>query len=139
VQQPGGCDAVEAGHPDVHQDDVRVVQVDGGQHTTAVLGFADDHHLPGAGAVIRNQVGAIVGLLSLLYVAEPLLGFIPHVGTAVQEYGLGGLASGATATTGFAATTHLLAQAPAIAVLAGYALAVLLAGAVVLRHRDITA
>jgi len=78
----------------------------------------------GAGAVIRNQVGAIVGLLSLLYVAEPLLGFIPHVGTAVQVYGLGGLASGATATTGFAATTHLLAQAPAIAVLAGYALAV---------------
>jgi ABC-2 type transport system permease protein len=93
----------------------------------------------GAGAVIRNQVGAIVGLLSLLYVAEPLLGFIPHVDTAVQVYGLGGLASGATATTGFAATTHLLAQAPAIAVLAGYALVALLAGAVVLRHRDITA
>ena len=42
----------------------------------------------GVGAIIRNQVGAIVTVLALLYVAEPLLGFIPHVGTAVQKYGL---------------------------------------------------
>ena len=93
----------------------------------------------GVGAVIRNQVGAIIALLSLLYVAEPLLRFIPRAGTAVQVYGLGGLASGATGTTGFPATTRLLAQAPATAVLASYALAVVLAGAALLRHRDITA
>ena len=42
------------------------------------------------GAIIRNQVGAIVTVLALLYVVEPLLGFIPHAGTAVQKYGLGG-------------------------------------------------
>lgn len=93
----------------------------------------------GAGAIIRNQVGAIITLLSVLYVAEPLLGFIPHVGPAVQEFGVGGLATGASGTTDFPVTSHLLAQAPAVAVLAGYALVALLAGAVVLRHRDITA
>jgi ABC-2 type transport system permease protein len=107
----------------------------GGAVTTAIgaaLGV-------GVGAVIRNQVGAIVALLALLYVAEPLLGFIPHVGPAVQEYGIGGLATGATGTSGYPVTTHVLGQATAVAVLAGYALAVLLAGAALLRHRDITA
>jgi ABC-2 type transport system permease protein len=93
----------------------------------------------GLGAVIRNQVGAIVTLLSLLYVAEPLLGFIPHVGSAVQVYGIGGLAAGATGTVGFPENAHLLAQAPATGVLASYALVALLAGLFLLRRRDITA
>jgi ABC-2 type transport system permease protein len=93
----------------------------------------------GAGAVIRNQVGAVITVLGLLYVAEPLLGFIPHAGTAVQTYGLGGLASGATGTTGFPATAHILGQVPAALVLAGYALAFVLGGAALLRRRDITA
>ena len=93
----------------------------------------------GVGAIIRNQVGAIVTVLALLYVAEPLLGFIPHAGTAVQKYGLGGLAAAATHTTGFPATAQLLGQGAAVLVLAAYAAAVLLAGAELLRHRDITA
>jgi hypothetical protein len=62
----------------------------------------------GVGAIIRNQVGAIVTVLALLYVAEPLLGFIPHAGAAVQRYGLGGLAAAATSTTGFPASAQLL-------------------------------
>jgi ABC-2 type transport system permease protein len=93
----------------------------------------------GAGAIIRNQVGALVTILALLYVAEPLLGFIPHAGTAVQKYGLGGLAAAATHTTGFPATAQLLGQGAAVLVLAAYTAAVLLAGAALLRHRDITA
>ena len=93
----------------------------------------------GIGAIIRNQVGAIIAVLGLLYVAEPLLGFIPHVGTAVQQFGIGGLAAGATGTTSYPATAHLLGQAPAAFVLAGYALIFLTAGAVLLRRRDITA
>jgi ABC-2 type transport system permease protein len=68
----------------------------------------------GIGAIIRNQVGAIVTVLALLYVAEPLLGFIPHAGTAVQKYGLGGLAAAATHTIGFPATTQLLGQGAAV-------------------------
>ena len=93
----------------------------------------------GVGAIIRNQAGAIITVLALLYVAEPLLGFIPHAGTAVQKYGLGGLAAAATHTTGFPATAQLLGQGAAILVLAGYAAAVQLAGAALLQHRDITA
>ena len=91
----------------------------------------------GAGAVIRNQVGAVVTVLGLLYVAEPLLGFVPHAGAAVQTYGLGGLASGATATTGFPTSAHLLGQVPAALVFAAYALVFLVAGTALLRRRDI--
>jgi ABC-2 type transport system permease protein len=93
----------------------------------------------GVGAVIRNQVGAVIAVLSLLYVAEPLLGFIPGAGRAVQTYGLGGLAAGATGTAGFPSGAHLLSPVPAALVLAGYALAALLAGVAVLRRRDIAA
>jgi ABC-2 type transport system permease protein len=93
----------------------------------------------GVGAIIRNQVGAVVAIVFLLYAAEPLIGFIPGVGTAVQQYGLAGLAAGVTATASYPATTHLLGQAAAGAVLAAYAAVGLLAGAVLLRQRDITA
>ena len=93
----------------------------------------------GVGAIIRNQAGAIVAVLALLYVAEPLVGFIPHLGTAVQRYGLGGLAAAATHTTGFPTGAHLLGQPAAALVLAGYAAVTLLTGAALLRTRDITA
>jgi ABC-2 type transport system permease protein len=92
----------------------------------------------GVGAIIRNQAAAIVSVLALLYVAEPLLGFIPHLGTAIQQYGLGGLAAAATHTVGFPATAHLLTQPAAALVLAGYATITLLAGAALLSRRDIT-
>ena len=91
----------------------------------------------GTGAIIRNQVGAITAVLALLYVAEPLLGFIPHLGTVIQQYGLAGLAAAATQTTGFPASAHLLGQPAAVLILAGYATAALLAGAALLRRRDI--
>ena len=97
--------------------------IDGSQLAAIIIGSAAATAIGaalgvGAGAIIRNQVGAIITLLSVLYVAEPLLGFIPHVGPAVQEFGIGGLATGASGTTDFPVTSHLLAQAPAVAVLA---------------------
>jgi ABC-2 type transport system permease protein len=119
-----------------HVDAVQLVAVVAGGAVATALAAALG---VGAGAVIRNQVGAVVTVLGLLYVAEPLLGFIPHAGTAVQTYGLGGLASGTTATTGFPADAHLLGQVPAALVLAAYALAFLAAGAELLRRRDIAA
>ena len=92
----------------------------------------------GVGAIIRNQAAAITAILALLYVAEPLLGFIPHLGTAIQQYGLGGLAAAATHTVGYPASAHLLGQPAAALILAGYATAALLASAALLRRRDIT-
>ena len=92
----------------------------------------------GVGAIIRNQAGAIIAVLALLYVAEPLLGFIPHLGTAIQQYGLGGLAAATTHTAGFPGSAHLLGQPAATLILAGYAAAAPLAGAALPRRRDIT-
>ena len=92
----------------------------------------------GIGTIIRNQVGSIIAVLGLLYVAEPLLGFLPGIGNTVQKFGLGSLSSGASGTVGFPASTHLLGQVPAALTLAACALAVLLTGAVLLRRRDIT-
>jgi ABC-2 type transport system permease protein len=64
----------------------------------------------GMGAIIRNQVGAIVTVLAL-----------------------------ATHTIGFPGTAQLLGQRATGLILAAYAAAVLAAGAGLLRHRDITA
>jgi len=91
----------------------------------------------GVGATIRNQAGAIIAVLALLYVAEPLLGFIPHLGTAVQQYGLGGLAAATTDTIGFPASAHLLGQPAAALVLAAYATLAMLVGAALVKRRDI--
>ncbi|HEY1917339.1 MAG TPA: ABC transporter permease subunit [Streptosporangiaceae bacterium] len=89
------------------------------------------------GAIVRNQVGAVITVLALLYIVVPMFGFIPGVGPAVQEYGIDGLAAAATATTAYPIASHLLGQVTAGAVLAGYAAAALLAGAAVFYRRDI--
>jgi hypothetical protein len=57
----------------------------------------------------------------------------------MQKYGLDGLASAATYTIGFPATAQLLGQGAAVLVLTAYTGAVLVTGAALLRHRDITA
>ena len=49
AQQPGGRDAVELRHADVHQDDVGLVQVNSREHVAAVGGLADDVEVRGAG------------------------------------------------------------------------------------------
>jgi ABC-2 type transport system permease protein len=93
----------------------------------------------GAGAIIRNQAAAITAVLALLYVAEPLLGYTPYLGPAIQKYGLGGLVAASTRTIGFPPGAHLLGPPAAALILAGYATAALIAGAALLRHRDIAA
>jgi ABC-2 type transport system permease protein len=93
----------------------------------------------GVGAIVRNQAGAIVAALGLLYAVEPLLRFIPGIGDAVAKLGFGGLASAASATSAFQPDSQPLDQFPALLVLAAYAVAMLLAGASVLRRRDIAA
>ncbi len=61
---------------------------------SAVLGV-------GLGAVVRNQVGAIVAALGALYALEPLLSVIPGIGSTVQRFGFGGLTSAVSGTAGF--------------------------------------
>ncbi|MGI8712640.1 MAG: ABC transporter permease [Solirubrobacteraceae bacterium] len=92
----------------------------------------------GVGTIVRNQVAAIITALGFLYAVEPILTFIPAVGDAVQNYGLGGLSSGASGTTAFQPNLHTLGQAPALLVLAAYALVVLLAGTALFGRRDVS-
>jgi hypothetical protein len=91
----------------------------------------------GLGAIIRDQVGAVIAVLAVLYVVEPVFGFIPGVGPGVREFGIGGLVAGAAGTPAYPASPHMLGQAGAGGVLSGYAAVALLAGAVLLRRRDV--
>ncbi len=92
----------------------------------------------GIGAAVRNQVGSVIAALGLLYVIEPVLSLLPGIGAAVQRYGIGGLASAASGTSGFTSNAHLLEQAPALLLLCAYGLVALTVGAILLVRRDVT-
>jgi ABC-2 type transport system permease protein len=89
----------------------------------------------GFGAVVRNQVGAIIGSLVYLFVLEGLLGIIPGLDEVIPKYGLGGVS---TALSAVDDSGDLLAQLPAGLLFAGYC-AVFVAAGLVMRRRDVTA
>ena len=90
----------------------------------------------GLGALIRNQVGAIIGALGYLFVVEPLLGIIPGFDDVVQKWFPGGASSEAAGTSSL---EDPLGQIPASLVLAAYAAIFLVAGLAVIRRRDVSA
>jgi ABC-2 type transport system permease protein len=90
----------------------------------------------GLGALLRNQVGAIVGALGWIFVVESLIGIIPGLDEPVQKFGLSGLASSLTASD---SGRNRLDQVPAGLLLAAYAAIFVVAGIAVLRRRDVTA
>lgn len=91
----------------------------------------------GVGAVIRNQVGALVGGFAWLFVVEPLLAAIPTVGDQIWRFGIGGLADGLDGSG--SDNADLLGQVPAGLVLAAYVVLAAAVGAALLRRRDVTA
>lgn len=91
----------------------------------------------GLGALVRNQVGAVVGALSLVYAVFPLLGTLPRVGSTAQHFGFDGLSSAATGTTDFLARTRLPSAGVALGVLASYAFVVAVCGLAVFRRSDV--
>jgi ABC-2 type transport system permease protein len=91
----------------------------------------------GLGALVRNQVGAIVGSLAYVFVIEPLVGIIPGVDDIVAKWGLGGLSDGLAAGT-TDSDTDLFSQVPAGLIFAGYVAIFLVAGIYVMRRRDVT-
>lgn len=92
----------------------------------------------GVGAVVRNQVGALVGALAWIFIVEPLLTIIPGVDDILEKYGVGALMEG---LNGFddGTGTDVLAQLPAGLLLAAYVVLLALAGTALLRRRDVTA
>ncbi|WP_028067913.1 ABC transporter permease subunit [Solirubrobacter soli] len=91
----------------------------------------------GLGALVRNQVGAIVGSLVYIFVLENLLQIIPKFGDQLAKYGLGGVSGalfGVDSDSG-----DMLGQVPGGLLFAGYVLVFLIAGIALMRERDITA
>jgi len=90
----------------------------------------------GLGALIRNQVGAIIGALGWIFLIEPLLTLIPGFEDVITKWFPSGAA---TATAGTAGSADALDQVPAGLLLAAYAALFVAAGAFVLRDRDVSA
>jgi ABC-2 type transport system permease protein len=89
----------------------------------------------GLGALVRNQVGAIIGALGWIFLVEPLLGIIPGASDAIGRWFPSGAAA---AVAGTATIDDPLGQVPAGLLLAAYAAAFALAGALLMRRRDIS-
>lgn len=110
--------------------------VTGGEITLLVAGGIVAIALRGAfgvglGAIVRNQVAAVIGLLAWDFVVNGLLfGLAPSVGRFMPT-------TAADALMGLK-TTHLLSPAAGAAVLVGWTAAVALAGLVLIRRRDVT-
>jgi ABC-2 type transport system permease protein len=90
------------------------------------------------GAILRNQVGAMIGALVYIFVAEPLLRIIPTVGDWIAEYGLDGTTSSLTFTNDPNAD-NVLGQVPGGLLLLGYVAVLVVVGVVLTQRRDVTA
>ena len=85
----------------------------------------------GIGTIVRNQVGAIIGLLAWGFVAENLLfAFVPSVGRFAPAHASDALI-GLT-------TKHLLPAAAGGAILLAWTIAFALAGTALAARRDVT-
>jgi ABC-2 type transport system permease protein len=93
----------------------------------------------GVGAIVRNQVGAVVGTLVYLFVLENLLQIVKGLRDPLAKYGFGGVGQGLTGTGDTGADHPPLGQVSAGLVLAGYCAIFLLAGIAMMKRRDITA
>jgi len=90
----------------------------------------------GLGALVRNQVGAIIGALGWIFLIEPLLTLIPGFEDVITKWFPSGAA---TALAGTTEASDALDQVPAGLLLAAYAALFVAAGAYVLRARDVSA
>jgi ABC-2 type transport system permease protein len=90
----------------------------------------------GLGALLRNQVGAIIGALGWIFLIEPLLTLIPGFDDVITRWFPTGAAN---ALAGTASSSDALDQLPAGLVLAAYSAIFVAAGVFVLRDRDVSA
>jgi ABC-2 type transport system permease protein len=90
----------------------------------------------GLGALIRNQVGAIIGALGWIFLIEPLLTLIPGFEDFIARWFPTGAAN---ALAGTATNSDALDQIPAGLLLLLYTCLFVAAGLFVLRDRDVSA
>jgi ABC-2 type transport system permease protein len=90
----------------------------------------------GIGAIVRNQVGAIVGSLVYIFVLESLLTLIPGVDDFITKYGLGGVSN---ALFGATMTDDQLGQVAGGLLFAAYCAVFIAIGIFAMKDRDVTA
>ena len=90
----------------------------------------------GLGAIVRNQVGGIIGALVYMLVVEPLAHLIPTFGDWVAKYGLGGTSNALALTS---SGDNVLAQVPGGLLLAAYGAILVAIGIVLVNRRDVSA
>jgi len=111
------------------------IALDGGQKAQLVLGLLLATALwgvigVGLGAIVRNQVGSVIGLLAWVFVVENLLfGLVPSVGRLVPSQAVNALV-GST-------DEHLVAPAAGGALLVAWAAVLVAAGAALVARRDV--
>jgi ABC-2 type transport system permease protein len=116
------------------------VLIDGGDVRRLVLGTIAMSALwaalgVGLGALVRNQVLAIVGLFAWVFVVEVLVfQYLPGIG----RYAPGAAGSAMTGDTVGDSSVHLLSAWGGGALLAGYACILVLLGALFVERRDVT-
>jgi ABC-2 type transport system permease protein len=93
----------------------------------------------GVGALVRNQVGAIVGALVYLFVLENLLQIVEALRDPLAKFGFGGVGQGLTGSAEVGADHPPLGQVSAGLVLAGYCAILMIAGIAMMKRRDVTA
>jgi ABC-2 type transport system permease protein len=93
----------------------------------------------GVGAIVRNQVGAVVGSLVYLFVLENLLTIAKPLRDPVAKYGFGGVGNGLTGAADPTAEHPPLDQVPAGLLLAAYCAILLVIGIALMKKRDISA
>jgi ABC-2 type transport system permease protein len=93
----------------------------------------------GVGAIVRNQVGAVVGSLVYLFVLENLLTIAKPLRDPVAKYGFGGVGNGLTGAGDPTAEHPPLDQLPAGLLLAAYCAILLVIGIALMKKRDISA
>jgi ABC-2 type transport system permease protein len=91
----------------------------------------------GLGSIVRNQVGAVVGGVIYIFLAEPLARLIPTFGDWVHKYGFDGTGSSLSATPDRGA--DMLSQVPGGLLLAAYAAILLVIGIILVDRRDVSA
>jgi ABC-2 type transport system permease protein len=93
----------------------------------------------GVGALVRNQVGAIVGALVYLFVLENLLQIVEALRDPLAKFGFGGVGQGLTGSAEVGADHPPLGQVSAGLVLAGYCAILMIVGIAMMKRRDVTA
>ena len=90
----------------------------------------------GVGAAVRKQTAAVVGIIVYLLLVEPLVTEVAV--KSLERFSIGNALAQLTSTARLNGLDHAFGQVTGGLLLAGYAVVLVLAGAIVIQTRDVT-